>query len=141
MTKLDYQLRAATEADYCFCYDLTKQNVYELFCRHFGGWVPAVFRQDFCAEETTIIQVKKHPVGYFCLKEDDEERYLSNIQLEPTWQGRGLGSAVLKTILSTSEPKPVRLMTFTDNPAMKLYERLGFEAVERDGETVSMVRY
>ena len=33
MTKLDYQLRAATEADYRFCDDPTKQNMYErLLC-------------------------------------------------------------------------------------------------------------
>lgn len=139
MTRLEYQLRAATEADYRFCYDLTKQNMYELFCRHFGGWVPAVFRQDFCAEETTIIQVGECSAGYFCIKENSGERYLSNIQLEPQWQGKGLGSAVLKTILAISEPKPVRLMTFTDNPAMKLYERLGFEVIEKDGETVNML--
>ena len=114
--------------------------MYELFTRHFGGWVPSAFRQDFCAEETTMIQVNGQPVGYFCLKETDEERYLSNLQIEPNWQGKGLGSAVLNAILSTSEPKPVKLMTFTDNPAMQLYERLGFEVVERDGGTVYMLR-
>ena len=140
MTKIAYQLRAATEADYPYCYYLTKQNMYELFTRHFGGWVPSAFRQDFCAEETTMIQVNGQPVGYFCLKETDEERYLSNLQIEPNWQGKGLGSAVLNAILSTSEPKPVKLMTFTDNPAMQLYERLGFEVVERDGGTVYMLR-
>ena len=102
--------------------------------------MPSVFRQDFCAEESTMIQVDSQSVGYFCLKESDEERYLSNIQIDPDWQGKGLGSAVLNAILSASESKSVKLMTFTDNPAMQLYERLGFEVVERDGKTVYMLR-
>lgn len=140
MTKIAYQLRAATEADYPYCYYLTKQNMYELFARHFGGWVSSAFRRDFHAEETTIIQVDGQAIGYFCLQEGDEERYLSNLQISPDWQGQGIGSAVLRTILSASESKPVKLMTFTDNPAMRLYERIGFEVTERDGETVYMLK-
>lgn len=36
MTEINYQLRPATEADYQYCYDLLKQNMFELFSRH---WV------------------------------------------------------------------------------------------------------
>lgn len=87
-----------------------------------------------------MIQIDGQAIGYFCLQEGDDERYLSNLQISPDWQGQGIGSAVLRTILSTSKSKPVKLMTFTDNPAMQLYERLGFEVVECDGETVCMLK-
>lgn len=137
--KINYQLRPATEIDYQFCRDLTKQNMLTLFSRHWGGWVDSVFRKDFQVEEATIIQVNGQDVGYFSLKETKEELYLSNIQISFAIQGQGLGSSVIEGILANTS-KQMRLTTFSDNPAMHLYERLGFEVVERDGETVYMLK-
>ena len=139
MTEINYQLRPATETDYLFCHDLTKQNMLVLFSRHWGGWINSVFRDDFRAEEATIIQVDGQDVGYFSLKETEEELYLSNIQLSSATQGQGLGSSIIESILANTS-KPMRLTTFSDNPAMCLYKRLGFEVAERDGETVYMLK-
>ena len=79
MTNIDYLLRPATEADYQYCYDLTKQNMFELFCRHWGGWNPSAFRNDFKARNTTIIIVDEQQIGYFSLKKIDKELYISKI--------------------------------------------------------------
>ena len=82
MTTIDYLLRPATKADYQYCYDLTKQNMFELFCRHWGEWNPSVFRDDFNAGNTTIIILDEQRIGYFSLKKTNEDTvYLENIQL------------------------------------------------------------
>jgi len=139
MTEINYQLRLAAKTDYPFCHDLTKQNMLTLFSRHWGGWVDSVFHNDFQAEEATIIQVDGQDVGYFSLKETKTELYLSNMQLSSATQGQGLGSSIMESILANTS-KQMRLTTFSDNPAMRLYERLGFEVAERDGETVYMLK-
>lgn len=138
MKETIYQLRPATEADYKYCYDLTKQNMLELFSRHWGGWEPSTFRKDFRAENITIVAIAGRNVGFFSLKETDSGLYIENIQLSPSIQGRGIGTAILKSILSNNASHTVRLITFTDNPAMHLYNRLGFEVTRREGETVFM---
>ena len=81
MKEINYQLRPATEADYQYCYDLLKQNMFELFSHHWGGWKPDAFRQDFCAANTTMVTMEGRDIGYFSLKKSDAGMYLENIQL------------------------------------------------------------
>ena len=138
---MGYQLRTAIEADYQFCYDLTKQNMFGLFSRHWGGWEPSVFRRDFNAKNVTVIAIAQHNVGFFSLKTAEEELYLENIQLSPSFQGQGIGTAVLQNILQSNPRKPIRLTTFSDNPVMRLYQKLGFEITEQERETVRMIAY
>ena len=99
MTEINYQLRPATEADYQCCYDLTKQNMLALFTRHWGGWEPSAFRKDFRAENVTIVAIADRNVGFFSLKDTSSGLYLENIQLSPSVQGQGIGTAILKRIL------------------------------------------
>ena len=138
MTETNYRLRPATEADYQFCYGLLKQNMFELFSRHWGGWKPDAFRQDFCPANITIVTIEGRDVGYFSLKETETGLYLENIQLLPSFQGKGVGTIILKRILQDNVSKPIELTTFTDNPAIRLYKRLGFDVTGREGETVRM---
>ena len=114
--------------------------MFELFSRHWGGWKPDAFRQDFCPANTTILTVEGRDVGYFSLKETEVGLYLENIQLLPDVQGQGIGTVILKRILQDNVSKPIELTTFTDNLAMRLYKRLGFEVTECEGETVHMLR-
>ncbi|MEM9908317.1 MAG: GNAT family N-acetyltransferase [Cyanobacteria bacterium P01_D01_bin.44] len=137
---MNYETRPATEADYPFCYELTKQNMFDLFTRHWGGWVSSAFRNDFNAKNTEIITLDGQRVGYFSLKENDNEFHLDNIQLSPNLHGKGIGTAILENILHNKASKPILLTTFLDNPAIRLYERLGFTVTDQDGETVHMVR-
>jgi ribosomal protein S18 acetylase RimI-like enzyme len=140
MAEIKYQLRPATEADYQYCYDLLKQNMFELFSHHWGGWKPDAFRQDFRPANTAIVTIEGRDIGYFSLKETEVGLYLENIQLLPFVQGRGIGTVILKRILQDNASEPIELTTFTDNPAMRLYERLGFEVIGREGETIRMLK-
>lgn len=79
-------------------------------------------------------------IGYFSLKKTDAGLYLENIQLSPSVQGQGIGTVILKRILQNHASEPIDLTTFTDNRAMHLYERLGFEVTGREGETIRMLK-
>lgn len=135
---MDWELLKATKNDYEFCYELTKRNMYELFCRHWGGWVDSEFRKGFIPEDTMIIMSSNEPVGYLSCKKSDDGVYIDNIQIVPEHQGNGIGTKVLTDLLDRHRNESIRLTTFEDNPARHLYEKLGFCVYEKDGFTIRM---
>jgi ribosomal protein S18 acetylase RimI-like enzyme len=137
----EYSIRPATEADYPYCYRLIKRNMFDLFCHHWGGWGRGAFRKGFDAETVSMVIVNNRRAGYFCLKRIQEGLYLDNIQLSPSIQGRGVGTAILKDILREHSSEMILLTTFSDNPAKHLYERLGFALTERKGATLRMTKF
>ncbi len=72
---------------------------------------------------------------------DDETPELGMAVL-PAYRGRGIGSDLLGRLLEfagTIYPS-VCLSVSVDNPAVRLYERAGFESVCRRGPSLTMVR-
>ena len=137
---MKYILRPAIGADYQYCYKLTKRNMFEFYIRHWGRWVPFAFRKRFKVETTTMVIRAGRRIGYYSLKVKGEGLYLDNIQLSPQVHGRGLGADLIEKIIVENKDKQLRLTTFSDNPAMRLYERLGFVITECDGYTIRMAR-
>lgn len=139
--QINYVTRPANELDYQYCYKLTKENMYDLFCRHWGGWIASAFSADFDVDSTTIIIHKSSRIGYFSLKKNKKGLYLDNLQLSKSFQGKGLGTRVLKTILNNNKLRQIGLTTFSDNPAINLYKKFGFIIVDIEGSTVHMTKY
>lgn len=135
---MDYTLRPAIEEDYQYCYRLTKKNMHGLYCRHWGGWVAAEFRNGFVLNNITMVIMAGRRAGYISVKQTPDSIYIDNIQISPAWQGYGIGSAILSRILNGSDKKSVKITAFDDNPAKRLYERMGFSVFERKGMTIRM---
>lgn len=72
---------------------------------------------------------------------DDETPELG-IALLPEYRGKGIGSALLIRLLemARTEYESVSLSVSIDNPAMRLYERLGFKRVGISGTSVTMLK-
>ena len=62
------------------------------------------------------------------------------IAVLPEFRGRGIGSNLITELFSQISPKykAVSLSVTAENPAMKLYQRLGFEVVRINGNSVTM---
>jgi ribosomal protein S18 acetylase RimI-like enzyme len=135
---MDYELRPATFEDYAYCYRLTKRNIDELFCRHWGGWIPAEFRKGFVIKNISMVIVAGKRAGYLNVIKEPPLVYVANFQLSPVWQNRGIGTRLLNRLLVTHSRDSIQLTTFEDNPAKRLYERMGFVVVEKNGVTVKM---
>lgn len=74
-----------------------------------------------------MIEVEGRPAGLLIAEESPEELYVAEIQLWPELQGRGIGSALLRSLIARG--KPISLRVLHVNPrARALYERLGFHA-------------
>ncbi len=64
------------------------------------------------------------------------------IAVLPEFRGKGIGTDLMSEFFTTlsSRYKAISLSVTTENPAMKLYERLGFEVVKIDGNTAIMIK-
>ena|SRR5687768_8378190 len=83
----------------------------------------------------SIILMDGEKVGRLLAAELDDEIRLIDIAVTAGFQGRGIGSIIVKRLLESAAnvQKPVRLQVALLNPAKRLYERLGFATVDEEG--------
>lgn len=112
--------------------------MYELFCRHWGGWIPAEFRRGFVINNISMVIIAGKRAGYLNVIKEPKPIYIVNFQLSPIWQNKGIGTKLLSHLLSLYSRDSIELTTFEDNPAKRLYERMGFVVIEKNGMTVKM---
>lgn len=87
------------------------------------------FEERFDPSRIRIIQVDGRDVGLLELEERETDFFLSRIEILPSLQKGGIGSAVIGAIIAEAhgKKKSVRLQVLRSNPARRLYERLGFQ--------------
>jgi ribosomal protein S18 acetylase RimI-like enzyme len=75
------------------------------------------------------------PVGLLYVARWPEEIRIIDVAVLPEQRGRGIGTAVLERVLAegTASGRPVTIHVERFNPALRLYERLGFRQVEDKG--------
>jgi len=75
------------------------------------------------------------PIGRLYVDRWDEEIRLVDIALLPEYRGSGHGSRLLQGILAEGAEAglPVSIHVESENPALRLYERLGFEHIDTNG--------
>jgi GNAT superfamily N-acetyltransferase len=100
------------------------------------------FRDSFAPEHTQIIEIDGELAGSIAVRPADDSRWLEHFYLAPRHQGRGLGTAVLGSVLGRADADgaTVRLNVLQGSPARKLYERHGFVVDNEDPVDVFMVR-
>ncbi|HUR08228.1 MAG TPA: GNAT family N-acetyltransferase [Nonomuraea sp.] len=99
-------------------------------------------RDGFSAEHTSIIVAAGAFAGCVAVRPAEDGRWLEHFYLDPGLQGRGLGSAVLRTLLKRADADDVlvRLNVLQGSAARRLYERHGFTVEAQDPVDVFMVR-
>ena len=138
---MEVQRRPATGADADYCFELHEAAMREIVAAVFGAWDSEVQRrlheEWFETERVEILEVEATPVGVFDVHDRDDHLYLARIEVHPTWQGHGIGSAVVTELIRGA--RPVRLDVFAVNVrAVALYERLGFAVVDSREGRVTM---
>ena len=89
-----------------------------------------------------VIETSDGVIGVVDFTMTGDHAELSRISIHPDRQNRGLGTSVLTALLKRADEQgPARSGEALDiNPARRLYERLGFSEVWRDGRRVGMLR-
>lgn len=110
------------------------------------GWDESDQRARFDAgfRPTTIKILELHgaPVGMIEVFQLPMEWFLARMELIPSAQGQGTGTALLRQLCAEADAAgvPLRLQVLVSNAAYRLYERLGFKVVETTDTHRRMIR-
>ncbi len=125
------QLRPSAESDQSFVDRLTRL-VMEPYVRK--TWQNAAdiesyfLKNKFNQAITSIVQFENQDIGRVSVTRTAKEIIIDNIHILPEYQGKGIGSQIIRGILKEADKKniAVTLLVLTVNPAKKLYDNLGF---------------
>ena len=142
---MQWTLRSATPADRDFLWTLHEAAM-RPYVDATWGWVDAeqkqMFDRNFDPAKQQIVEADGSDAGMLSVKETTEEIWLAAIELHPHFQGRGLGTEIICSLLGRGAAvgKPVTLRVLhTDPRARALYERLGFRSY-RESDTHTYLR-
>lgn len=126
-------LRKYNDSDKEFVYQ-TKKDAYKKYVIEcFGSWNEEDQRKYFddyinkTSNDTWIICDKNKSIGFYAvLSMDNGDYIIGNICIIPDYQGKGIGTKILNSILDEHKDNNIYIQYFKQNPVGELYKRLGF---------------
>lgn len=133
---MKYRLISAVATDEPWLENL-RRNVYQdLFQATWGGWDEERHLRHFSEcigrGHISIIQADGVRVGMVQILDQPDAVEVGEIQIQPTHQNRGIGTCVLRDVISAARDhrKTVRLsLGLKNEKALRLYQRMGFRLV------------
>ena len=127
------------DEDYEFVYEV-KKNAYKKYVEQcWGKWNEIDQRNRFneSMEKTFdriyIIMFNGERIGFYQGQVVNERTYyIENICIIPKYQGKGIGTEILKSVINEYSDKNIEIQYFKQNLVGNLYKKLGFEP---NGET------
>jgi ribosomal protein S18 acetylase RimI-like enzyme len=112
----------------------------EAFLRQQFQFQTIHYRRYYSTASFDIILQDERPVGRIYVHRGAGDIRLMDIALLPEYRGAGIGSWILRNLLAEAgrSQKPVTLHVEPYNPAVRLYQRLGFRVVEQQGMNLFM---
>lgn len=135
-----WSLRPATWEDHDFLVELDlaafRESVGAMFDLD-DARQTELFDEKFNPAGRSIVQVAGEDVGELIVEDRENDMHLVRIALVPSWQGRGLGTTIVTSLLEHG--KPVVLEVLRTNPrALRLYGELGFVQTGESETSVSL---
>lgn len=93
------------------------------------------YRTYYGDAEWLIVERSGQPIGRLYIEEWEDQIRVIDISLTMDARGKGIGRAILEDVIedARARAKFVSIHVEKNNPARRLYDRLGFEAVEDKG--------
>lgn len=128
------QVYASTRYDVAALLDWSEAQKAEFIAMQFAAQ-DHYYHEQFPACEFSVIEVDGEAIGRLYLDRRDDEFRIVDIALLPQYRRRGIGSNLLREILTEAHARglPVRIHVEFDNPALQLYERFGFRILGQVG--------
>lgn len=150
---MDIRLKKRSECDSAFLFHLFSQikkaelhfDLYpedissQIFQMQFNAWEQMV-HTNYPGCGDFLITCDSEKAGRLQVDRDSEEFRIINISLLPSFRNRGVGTKIIRDILAEARQKgkPVYLEVDKNNPAVKLYLRLGFKVCQENELKFSM---
>ncbi|WND03851.1 GNAT family N-acetyltransferase [Temperatibacter marinus] len=120
---------------------LTFSNMRAYYEHYSAGWdVNTIIEQTADLENVDIL-VDQKVAGLFRLHFDREGCNLRDLQIEASYQSRGIGQHALDEIkrrAELSQSNQIKLRVFKMSPAVRLYERNGYHVITEDDRFYNM---
>jgi ribosomal protein S18 acetylase RimI-like enzyme len=96
----------------------------------------------YSAADHQIIRANGEAIGRIMVLRKPEQNLLVDISLLPERRNQGIGARLLKELIAESDQagRPVNLQVLKTNPALHLYQRLGFVQTGEDEMYFQMER-
>jgi ribosomal protein S18 acetylase RimI-like enzyme len=103
----------------------------------------AHYAQHRAAATTDVILVDGEPAGRLMVLRSEHDTLIVDIALLPPYRRLGIGTRLLEPIIEETSERGATLTIHVErmNTALRLYRRLGFEAVGDDGVYLTMRRH
>jgi len=144
VTGIDWTLRPVTVDDHDFVVELNRVAMGSYLEATFG-WndaaLSAYLDERFDASGGQVIQVAGVDVGELLVEERPDRLFVVRLALLPEWQGRGIGSAVVSTLVDRARELGAAVVLDVlrvNSRAVHLYESLGFVRIAESETDVSM---
>lgn len=91
------------------------------------------FTETFSASHTRHILVDELRVGFLMLQPNGDELLLDHMYIRPEYQGRGIGGAVLRRLISEADASkvPIRVGAVREKEANRFHLGYGFQMVDQ----------
>jgi ribosomal protein S18 acetylase RimI-like enzyme len=137
-----WSFRPATGADLPFLVALRLGTMTPQFARQ--GIVLSAeehrLRAEFRLDAARIIELDGMPIGVVKVLQEGATWTIEQFQIAPAQQGGGLGADVLRTVIAEARAAGalLRLSVLKQNPAARLYARLGFRTLAESANSYKM---
>ncbi len=124
-----FHLRQASLGDFPFAEALTRTNMGRYYERHRLAWRADLFLASWHESENFILELDHEPIGLLRLTEEDDSLHIRDVQIAAGHRGQGAGTFLLETSHRWARERGLRelqLRVFVDNPAARLYLRMGY---------------
>jgi ribosomal protein S18 acetylase RimI-like enzyme len=95
----------------------------------------AWWHEHYAGASFDVVLVDGEPAGRLYVHRGDREIRIVDVALLPEHRGNGVGTSLLRDLLAEADAagKSVTIHVERMNPALRLYERLGFSVAEDKG--------
>jgi ribosomal protein S18 acetylase RimI-like enzyme len=146
MAETSWSLREARADDLDFLLALHEATMRE-YVERVWGWddeqQASILQSRFRRQRWQIIRSDNQDVGLLVVEDEEDAMRLAEIEILPEWQGRGIGSSIVRWLMqeAAGAGKPLTLRVLHVNErARALYERLGFRPF-KEIETHTYLRW
>lgn len=93
------------------------------------------YRKNYVGAELLVVQAGGERIGRIYLYPSEREIRLMDIALIDAQRGQGLGGGLIRAVMDIAQEdsRELTLHVEPNNPALRLYDRLGFRLIEERG--------